>query len=127
VIHRALVLISLACCALVVASFAWFARDQVAGASAHQQNEIASIGPHAKPVSAPVTNDRAQPRRFIDNAAKALTSPFSSIVQSDSQWVLHGVPTLLALLAYGVGLGYLARYSRGLASRPRSATGATYP
>jgi hypothetical protein len=42
-----------------------------------------------------------------------LTSPFRSIVQSDSQWVLHGVPTIFALLVYGVGLGYLARFSRG--------------
>jgi hypothetical protein len=36
-------------------------------------------------------------------------------VNSRSQWVLHIVPMLLALLVYGVGLGYLARYSSGLA------------
>jgi hypothetical protein len=35
-------------------------------------------------------------------------------VQSDSEWVLHGVPTIVALLVYGVGIGYVARYSRGL-------------
>jgi hypothetical protein len=35
-------------------------------------------------------------------------------VQSRSDWVSRGVPTLLALLVYGLGLGFLARY---LASR----------
>jgi hypothetical protein len=81
VIHRALVLVAVVCCALVSASFLMFAR---------------------------------RPREFIDQAASALTSPFHSIVQSDSQWVLHGIPTVLALLVYGVALGYLARYSRGM-------------
>jgi hypothetical protein len=78
------------CCALVSVSFLMFARDQVSGAFKHQQSE------------------------FIDQAASALTSPFHSIVQRGSQWVLHGIPTVLALLVYGVGLGYLARYSRGM-------------
>jgi hypothetical protein len=61
-----------------------------------------------------VTKDHSQPRLFIDNAASALTSPFRSLVQSDSQWVERGLPTILALLVYGVGIGYLARFSRGL-------------
>ena len=37
------------------------------------------------------------------------------IVQSGDEWTKHIVPTLLALLVYGVGLGYVARFSRGLA------------
>ncbi len=113
VIHRVLVLTAVACCALVSASFVLFARDQIAGASKHQQNEIAaSATTTTAPV--PVTHSQAQPRRFIDGAWRVLTSPFRSIVQSDSQWVLHGIPTIFALLVYGVGLGYLARYSRGM-------------
>jgi hypothetical protein len=112
VIHRGLVLIAYACCALVVASFAMFARDQIAGASIHQQREIAVNAPHTPGVT-PVSTGHGQPRRFIDGASRALTAPFRSIVQSDSQWTLHALPTLFALLVYGVGLGYLARYSRG--------------
>lgn len=99
------------CSLLALVSFGLFARDQLAGASKHQQNELVATVPAA---TARVKVHRtAQPRRFIDGAAKVLTSPFSSIVQSDSQWALHAVPTALALLVYGFGLGYLARYSRG--------------
>jgi hypothetical protein len=114
VIHRLLVLISLVCCGLVAVSFLLFARDQMAGASQHQRDEIVSSAPlrTAPPISVP--RSPGQPRRFIDSASRTLTSPFSSIVSSDSQWVDRGVPTIIAMLVYGVGLGYLARYSRGM-------------
>jgi hypothetical protein len=113
VIHRVLVITSVICCLLVSASFAMFARDQVDGASKHQQSEIVASQPTtAAPV--PVHHATAQPRRFIDAAAHDLTSPFSSIVQTDSAWVKHGLTTIFALLVYGVGLGYLARFSRGM-------------
>jgi hypothetical protein len=112
VISRVLRLTAFVCCALIVASFAMFARDQMAGASQHQQTELVA---GARPAAA--SNDpakaHAQPRRFIDDAAKALISPFSSIVQSSDQWVNHGIPTFFGLLVYGFGLGFLARYSRG--------------
>jgi hypothetical protein len=115
-LHRGLVLVALVCSGLVVASFALFARDQVSGASAHQVAEIAVGAPHVPGVVPPPTH-HAQPRRFIDGAASALTSPFRAAIGSStsSQWVLHGISTVLALLLYGVGLGYLARFSRGFA------------
>jgi hypothetical protein len=113
VIPRALATLSTVCCVLVLASFALFAHDQVAGASAHQQTaelpNAAAIVP--KPV---VAHKPGQPRRFIDGAASTLTSPFHSIVASNNDWVDHGIPTVLALAVYGLGLGYLARFSRGL-------------
>ena len=114
VIHRLLVVAACVCSLLVVASFTMFARDQLAGASAHQ---VAEITP-TDPVSAAATTravHHAQPRRFIDGAARALTSPFSSIVQSDSPWVKHALPAVFALLVYGVGIGYAARFTRGRA------------
>ncbi len=113
VIHRLIVSTSVVCCMLVAASFAMFARDQLAGASKHQQTEIVAGSP-ATPGPSPIHRARRQPRRFIDGAAADLTSPFRSLIQSDSAWVVEGVPTVLALLVYGVGLGYLARFSRGL-------------
>jgi len=117
VVHRALVTCSFACCALVIASFGLFARDQISGASKHQVAEIASgasTGPGVSSgLSAPATS-HAQPRRFIDGAARALTSPFRSLIQSNSQWVEEGVVTICGLLVFGLGLGYLARYSSGL-------------
>ena len=113
VIHRAIVLVSYACCGLVVASFVLFARNQVAGAAKVQANSISSSSIGQPVVVKP--KPRGQPGRFIDGVAAKLTSPFDSIVPSGSAWVQRGVPAVLALLVYGVGLGYLARYSRGFA------------
>jgi hypothetical protein len=109
VISRALVVTSFVCCALVAISFTMFARDQATGAAQRQQYEVASGAPAAprrralKPVP--------QPRKFIDDAANSLTSPFQSIVQSSNPWVIRGVPAILALLVYGIGLRFLARWS----------------
>jgi hypothetical protein len=115
VISRTLRLAAFLCCALIVLSFAMFARDQMAGASAHQQTELVA-GASATAGSAAATKQHAQPRRFIDNAAKVLTSPFDAIVQSSNAWVKHGLPAVFAMVVYGLGLGYLARYSSGLSS-----------
>jgi len=115
VLHRLLTVIALVSCGFVVASFAMFARDQLSASSLHQQNEIIT---GQTPTSTPVVHGQhGQPRRFIDATAGQLTSPFQSIVQSDSQWVTHGVPTLFALLVYGAGLGWLARFSSGMSGR----------
>jgi hypothetical protein len=112
VIHRLLVLTAYICCGLVIASFSLFARDQIAGASKHQQSEIVA-GAQTTTGPVPVSTHHGQPRAFIDGAASALTAPFRALVNSHSQWVLHIVPLLFALLVYGVGLGYLARFSSG--------------
>ena len=37
-----------------------------------------------------------------------LLGPFTNLVDSGDVWVARGVPTLLALLLYGGGLGFLA-------------------
>ncbi len=118
-------LIAVVCCGLVSISFLMFARDQIDTASIHQQVEINNHGLVPAPSKAPVHH--GQPRRFIDDAAGKLTSPFNALVSHDSSiWVRHVVPTLFALLLYGVGLGYLARYSSGLA-RGRHRTGSADP
>jgi hypothetical protein len=110
VITRALSWTAFVCCLLVVASFALFARDQAAGASVHQQTELVAGASTSAPSNAP-SKPHAQPRRFIDGAAKTLTAPFDAIVHSSNPWVKHGLPTMFAVLVYGLGLGYLARYS----------------
>ena len=110
VISRVLRLTAFVCCALVVASFAMFARDQTAGASQHQQTALVA-GAHPTTVSSGPAKPHAQPRRFIDKAAKVLTTPFTAIVQSSNLWVKHGLPALFAVLVYGFGLGYLARFT----------------
>jgi hypothetical protein len=114
VVYRTLVLVSFVCCAFILLSFTMFGRDQLAGASANQQNAIATSTP-VTPAVAPMVTHHGQPRRFIDGVAHALTSPFSSVVQSNNAWVVHGVPTFFGLVVYGFLLGFLARYSRGTA------------
>ncbi len=109
VISRVLRLTAFACCALVVLSFAMFARDQMAGASQHQQTELVAGASPTAASSIPVKH--AQPRQSIDDAAKILTKPFDAIVQSSNLWVKHGLPAVFALLVYGLGLGYLGRFS----------------
>lgn len=112
VINRLLTYASFVCCALVIASFGMFARDQMAGASAHQQSELAAGVPATAGSSAPVDVHHHQPRVFIDAAASDLTSPFRAILHSNSEWVLHIFPAVCALLVYGLGLGFLARVAR---------------
>jgi hypothetical protein len=112
VVNRALVIGAWVCCTLVLASFTLFVRDQLVAGSRHQQQLIASAPVASAPVRA--AHQPGQPRRFIEGAAHTLTSPFDSIVASDSPWVNHGMPAVFALLVYGAGLGYLARYTRGL-------------
>lgn len=113
VLGRGLVICAYVCCAFVIASFGLFARDQLSGASKHQAAQIAA----GTPTSPGVTTTRSRPgavRRFIDNAARALTSPFRAVFQSSSLWANRIFAVVCAVLVYGLGLGYLARYSRGL-------------
>ena len=110
VISRVLRLTAFVCCVLVVASFAMFARDQMAGASQHQQTELVAGATPATAPSGPA-KPHAQPRRFIEDAAKVLTTPFDAVVESTNLWVKHGLPAVFALLVYGLGLGYLGRFS----------------
>ncbi len=47
-------------------------------------------------------------REAIDDVNDVLLAPFAGLIDSDNAWVNHGVPSLLALLVYGLGLGMLA-------------------
>lgn len=107
--HRFLVTVSFVCCAFVIASFAFFATDQVSGASNHQ---VASLNGTAPP--AHQTTHHGAVRRFVDSVAKDLTYPFHSLVTSSSQWANQLLLLILGLVVYGVGLGYLARYASGM-------------
>jgi hypothetical protein len=101
-------------CVIVVVSFAIFALEQTSEASSHQQNEVtgSAIGA-AAPHSEKRTQKKNTVHRVLDEVAKALISPFSGVTAgSTSQWVTRGVGTLLALIVYGVGIGYLSRMLR---------------
>jgi hypothetical protein len=110
VVRRALLTCAYVCCGLVLASFFLFAIDQASGASKHQVAALTSPSPSTHG-SAPA--HPGQPQEFIDGAAKVLTSPFRSIIHPTSDWARRIFEMLCAMLVYGFGLGYLARYSRG--------------
>jgi hypothetical protein len=115
VITKVLVYLAVGCCALITVSFGMFALDQASGASTQQVQQLSSDTADASVQSA-TAPAKSQPRRFIDGATRALTSPFSALLSSmRSPWAQESVVTVLGLLVYGFGLGYLARFSRGLA------------
>jgi hypothetical protein len=110
------------CCTLVLASLGLFAFDQANGASRHQVATLGSAttgtittAPTAAPTTAATTahpQPQGQPGRFINGAAGVLTAPFRPLVRSSSDWASRIGYTLLALIVYGFGLGYLARWAR---------------
>lgn len=102
-----LLLASRIACLIVIAWFVVFAVDQTATASSHQQNEITAG-------SAPVgSTHESSLHRTLDEVSVAITSPFASVVSgTQSQWTIHIVRTLLALLVYGFGVAFLARFIR---------------
>lgn len=99
---------------IVVAGFTLFAVDEMGGASQRQQEALVNTTPSAiAPGPSQPTGSRV--RSTIDAANEVLLGPFAGVAPSDNSWVQHGVPTLLALALYGVGLGFLARYVRSRA------------
>jgi hypothetical protein len=112
-IVRLLRLASIAICLIVIASFALFAINETKSASGRQQESLANGGP-----ATTVTTGASAPKhesavhKAIDEASSKLTSPFSSLLSSSSEWAKRSGNLLLALLIYGFGLGYLARMLR---------------
>ncbi len=111
-------LASLALCLLVTASFVLFAVNRTSSASQHQQQQLAGepVQPSGRAQSGVAGESRAGEsslRRTIDDLSEAVTSPFAGLTDgSGSQWLIRGVDLLLALLVYGLGLGFVARSIR---------------
>jgi hypothetical protein len=102
-------------CLIVIVSFALFAIEQTSNASTHQQEALSGTNGGPTAAATPVVHParKGTLHKAIDEAAGKLTSPFSGITTgSSSQWVIRGVGTMMALLVYGVGLGYIARLVR---------------
>ena len=119
--------LALGCSFLVFSSFALFAQDQLAGASKHQQDQLAT-GQPTTTSTIPVTvhHAHAQPRKFIDGAAGRLEAPFESMAPKQA-WPKHLFLVMFGLLVYGMGLGWVSRWSSGLAHRMHHGHGHTDP
>jgi hypothetical protein len=102
-------------CLIVIVSFGLFAINQTSTASTHQQEALNGVngGPTTSAPAAAHPAQESPVHKAIDEVAGKLISPFSEITAgSTSQWVIRGVGTLMALLVYGLGIGYLARMLR---------------
>jgi hypothetical protein len=109
--------------AIIVVSFGLFAIDETRAASDNSAAEIAGRDASRSADPSP-TQERAREqlhgdvRELIDDGNDLLVAPFSGIVSgSASRWTRRGVPALLALFVFGFGVGYLARFTQGRATR----------
>ena len=106
--------------ASVFVALGWglFAIDQARGAS---NESVAGISGDPATFSDPSPDqERARekahsgPREFIDDVNDVLLAPFAGLTDdSGSKWVRRSIPALLALLIYGFGGGYIARFAAG--------------
>jgi hypothetical protein len=111
-------LVAILTSAIVVLGFAYFATDELGRGSQNQQNKLDKevTGAHADPTPIAPTPDQETERErvngsfreVIDDANDVLLGPFTGIIDSNDRWVTHGVPAMMALLLYGLGLGTLA-------------------
>jgi hypothetical protein len=117
-------LLAIASSLLIAVSFLLFATDEMDRGSKTQQQALAEetgVPVAPSPEEESVREHEHSPlREAIDDANDLLLQPFSGVANSNSNWVTRGVPTLLGLLVYGIGLGLLANLLPG---RPSSQAG----
>jgi hypothetical protein len=112
-------LLAIVASGLVLLGFAGFATDEMARGSQNQQNalqsELDASSHDPIPLAPPPQEEAARERingtlrEAVDDANDVLVGPFAGLVEdSDQPWVRHGVPAVLGLLLYGLGLGTLA-------------------
>jgi predicted PurR-regulated permease PerM len=100
-------------CVVTVASFGLYAINQTDNASAHQQQSLATEGASAETALQTTEQHTSGVRGVIDEVSNALTSPFDGVTSnSHSEWVKRGVNLAFALVVYGFGLGFTARFLR---------------
>jgi hypothetical protein len=104
--------------AIVLVAFALFALDETREASVRTARELAGLKATRAATPTP-GQERARERahspvrELIDDANDVLLAPFAFAEPTTaSAWARRGVPALLALLVYGVGLSFLARLPR---------------
>jgi hypothetical protein len=118
VLARPIRIAAITASAFVVVGWSLFAIDQIRGAShasvagiAGDPTTFADPTPRQEPAR---EKAHGHVREVIDDVNDILLAPFAGLVdQSDSEWVRLTIPALLALLVYGFGGGFLARFAAG--------------
>ena len=102
-------------CAVVIIGFLAFANDEASKGSETQVQQVQQAMDEPAPgANAERVRERkhGKAREFVDDANDFLLKPFAGVVSSKDAWVERIVPTLLALLVYGLGLTLLANFLR---------------
>ncbi len=106
---------------LVLLGWVLFAVNETGEASRQSAAEVAGRSASTRADPSP-DQERAREaahgpvREAIDDANDVLLSPFADVgAGSESQWMRRTLPAVLALLVYGLGLGFLARFAQGRA------------
>jgi hypothetical protein len=121
VLSTTLRLTAITCSVLIGLGWLLFAVGETKSASA-QSTEIVNGDELATRVDLDPDQERlreqahSKPHEFIDDANDILLAPFTSFTNdSKNKWIRRTVPALLALLVFGFGLGYIARFASGKA------------
>jgi hypothetical protein len=109
VVDGALRWAAIAATLFLVTGFVMFAGDEMSHASAQQVTYLSSTDSGQERAR---EAHHSSVREAIDDVDDVLLRPFTGVANSSNHWVRQGIPTLLALLIYGFGLGFLARYVR---------------
>ena len=90
-------------CGIVLVAFAAWATDETRAATTQQAATVenTALAPSA-PIPSTSEPEHDGLRGAIESANDTLISPFDEVVASPNGWVQHGVPALLALVAYGL-------------------------
>jgi hypothetical protein len=111
-------LVAILASSIVLLGFGLFAVDEADRGSKTQQHALdQELGAPGLSVDAIAPSPKEEAlrekehspfREVVDDANDVLLAPFVDLIDSDNTWVTHGVPALLGLLLYGVGLGFVA-------------------
>jgi hypothetical protein len=113
-------LLAIGSSAVIALGFVLFAVDEMDRGSKTQRQALARETGVAEPTLvevAPAPEDEllrekqhGSLREVVEDGNDVLLAPFSDVVTSNDNWVIRGVPTLLGLLVFGLGLGLLANF-----------------
>jgi hypothetical protein len=113
VIASALRIASLVAAAILLLSFGMFAIDESEAGAERQVEKLEGNEADPSPRGERAREaENGDVREAIDDANDVLVKPFANVVDSNDIWVQRGVPTLIALLAWGLGVRLLAGYVR---------------
>lgn len=116
-LERTLRIFAILATAFVITGWGAFAWDETRAASDQSQAQIA--GEAATSLPDPSTSQEharerihSKPREVVDDVNDVLLRPFAFVVDG-GRWTRRSVTALLALVVYGFGAAYVARFARG--------------